>query len=131
MHGSKFERPPGNMQVSVFPGLAAPRITGNAQFFLSGGGLADSDMHDTDPATPLRMAANIGVDNRIFAAAPNAGQLTAVINAADGRIVGTFLHNARGESVRFSGAILQKQRRAGGWFRGPADNGAMSLAPAR
>ena len=109
-HGSKFERPSG-----VVPDIAA-----SVQFLFSGGGLA----------TPLRLAANIGAHDRIAAAAPNAGQLTAAINAGDGRIAGAFLHNASGVRVEFRGVVLQKQKRAGGWFRGPADFGAMSLAPA-
>lgn len=122
LHGSKYEATPGRPQVSGFPGIYAPPGMTNVRFSFSGGGLLEGD--------PLGIAANVARDNRIAAVAPNAGQLTAAINALDGRIAGEFLHSTSGDFMRFTGVLLQKQRRAGGWFFGPVENGAMSLIPA-
>ena len=96
MYGSKFERAGAFGSTPAFPGLSTPGLSSNALFsFVGIGGI-------------LNAPVSIGTDDRITVLAPNSERLAAFIIPADGRIAGRL------DSERFSGVILQKQRRAGG-----------------
>ena len=114
MRGSKFAQTGALGSTPTFPGLRAPGPSGNALFFFSGIGGEGF----------LSAPVSIGNDDRITVLAPNPERLVAFINPADGRVVGQLGTN------KFSGVILQKQQRAGGWLQGGSKNPRFRVTPA-
>jgi len=117
--GSKYVGPAGGGRRSVFPGLSAPGAQGNARFRLQHGGLADADVRDIDPHTPLLRSANIDAGNRVRVLPPGVEKFSSTLNPANGMITGTFRHNRTHTSASYRAVIFQKQARAFGFFISP------------
>ena len=63
----------------------------------------------------------VSIDNR------DADKLTVKINATAGTIGGSFVHPVTGKRTKLQGALLYKQRKAGGFFLGDAQSGSILL----
>jgi Divergent InlB B-repeat domain len=98
--------------------FAFENVAGNAEWRAELGGLL----------APLRQI--ITIDPLDFAApiSPDTAQLNLRINRTNGTITGSFLHPDLGQTVKFSGAILQKPARAAGHFTGGNRTGTITLA---
>lgn len=103
---------------SVLPGLGAADADGNAEFMAADGGLA----------APLLKALSIDPRDRATVLVPATDRLRLSLNRRTGLLRGRFTM-PDGKAVSFSGAVLQSQLRAGGFFLGRKESGGILLTP--
>gem|GEM_PF-1080728 len=113
--GSKFIRTPGQ---SILPGLGLADANGNAEFSAEGKGLAGT----------LVQGLAIDPRNRVEIVGTNTFALRLTLNARTGLLRGKFT-SAVGQTVKITGAVLQQQSRASGFFLGGESTGSIRVIP--
>jgi hypothetical protein len=103
----------------ALPWLAAPTGAGNAAFFLSGAGLLESGLNAT---------IDIGAKDKVTQIGTGIPGLKLNFNAVSGATSGEFTHPTTGKKTKFSGAVLDTQQIAGGYFLSGDQSGKMTLS---
>jgi len=114
--GARFEAIAGR---SLLPGLGLADADGNVEFLGENGGL---------PVT-LFKALRVDTKDRTTVVTRAFDNLRVSINRRTGLVSGRFVPLPGEKPVSFSGAILQSQLRAGGFFLGRKETGSISLTP--
>jgi VCBS repeat-containing protein len=118
--GSKFILPPRGSGRSVFPGLDAAATAGNALVQIA----------DESTAPPiLTIPIRIDPRDQVLVLEPRGENFRASITPSTGWFRGSFTDTGSDRATKFHGAILQKQRRASGYFAAPAANGLITIQP--
>lgn len=114
---SLYTVPPSN-SASILPGLSANRP--NAEIHLSGGELA---------ATALTKDLFIASNNKVTVTSPGADRLALSFSKGTGMLSGSFIHPTTSRKVTITGAVLQKQAQATGYFIQGTRSGMIQLEP--
>ena len=116
--GSRYAKPPAGV-------LALNLATGSPN--------ANVDLTEPDFVTTTTKRVTVAIGgvlntDSVTINNPSTDALVMSINSKTGLFLGTFKHPVSGITVKLQGALLHKQNVAGGYFIGPVQSGAVSLA---
>jgi hypothetical protein len=117
--GSKYIAPSKRSPGPILPGLGAVDLNGNAELNFTAGGLAGAGL-----VQPLV----IDIKNKAKAIAPLLGKVKFKLSSKSGSYSGEF-QDPSGNKLKFSGAVLQKQKLGRGAFTGTSEIGLANLTP--
>lgn len=120
LQGSRWLPMAANGAPMRFPGLMATGFSGNILMKFSGGLL---------PGAGFQVSANLTNKNAIVLVGGNTQSLSSGSVGATGLSSGSFNHPVTGSKPRFEAVILQKRRRALGFFLSPQESGAVQVEP--
>ncbi len=120
LQGSRWLPMAANGAPMRFPGLMATGFSGNILMKFSGGLL---------PGAGFQVSANLTNKNAIVPVGINTQSLSSGSVGATGLSSGSFNHPVTGSKPRFEAVILQKRRRALGFFLSPQESGAVQVEP--
>jgi hypothetical protein len=120
VQGSRWLPMAANGAPMRLPGLKETNFSGNILMKFSEGLL---------PGAGFQVSANLTNKNAILPVGMNPQSLSSGSIGATGLFSGRFIHPVTGSQPRFEAVILQKRKRALGFFLSPQESGAVQFEP--